>query len=49
MIDKEPPPLKKTLCRFYLRGLCIYSSKECTFAHGVWDLNYDYYREGDEI
>jgi hypothetical protein len=41
-MEENPPhhPLKQSFCRFYLRGLCIYTAKDCPFAHGVWDLNY---------
>ena len=59
-MEKDPPPprprpqptqekQKKTFCRFYLRGLCIYDAVDCTFAHGVDDLIYDYYQEGEHI
>ncbi len=45
---EEVPPHKKSFCRFYLRGLCIKNSHECPFSHGVWDLDYDYWKE-DEV
>ncbi len=49
---------KESFCRFYLRGLCVFSAKECPFAHGVWDLifkpwagepvEYDYHKTKDK-
>jgi len=49
MLGEKPPIRKKSLCRFYLRGLCVYSAKDCDFSHGVWDLDYDYWKEDEEI
>lgn len=48
-MEQDLPPPKRVLCRFYLRGLCVYRSKECRFSHGVWDLDYHYWKEGEFI
>lgn len=48
-MEQDRPPPKKSLCRYYLRGLCIYNSKECRQSHSVWDLNYDYWKEDEPI
>lgn len=58
MEENDLPPPKQSLCRFYLRGLCVLSAKDCPFAHGVWDLSYapwqgeavvyDYHKSKDE-
>lgn len=48
-MNDQPKNQKQSFCRFYLRGLCIYNSKDCPFAHGVWDLNFDYWKEGEKI
>lgn len=31
---------KKSLCRFYVRGLCIKSREDCHFSHGIDDIDY---------
>lgn len=36
--EEEESP-KRSLCRFYVRGLCLYK-KECHFSHGIDDLDY---------
>ena len=58
MEETHLPPPKASFCRFYLRGLCVLSAKDCPFAHGVWDLIYvpwqgeevlyDYHKTKDE-
>lgn len=58
MEEKGMPPAKQSFCRFYLRGLCVMTAKNCHFAHGVWDLDYrpwqgeeviyDYHKSKDE-
>jgi hypothetical protein len=48
MEDKDLPPPKQSFCRFYLRGLCVFSAKACPFAHGVWDLIYTPW-QGEEV
>lgn len=48
-IPKQQLPHKKSLCRFFLRGLCIYSAKQCDFSHGIADLNFQCFQEGDEV
>lgn len=45
----QNPNKKKSLCRFYLRGLCILSREDCQFAHGIGDLNYFPLAEGEEV
>lgn len=42
-------PRKSEICRFYLRGLCMFSDEDCYFAHNVWDLHYEPYIEGEVI
>lgn len=32
---------KASLCRFYLRGICIMKAQYCKFAHSVHELNLD--------
>lgn len=45
----ENPNRKKSLCRYYLRGLCVLSREECQFAHGIKDLDYSPMAEGEEV
>lgn len=42
-------PRKKSLCRFYVRGLCIFKKEDCQFSHGLSDINYHYWQEGEEV
>ena len=46
-VGLKPP--KFEICRFYLRGVCMYKASECYFAHSVWDLHYTPYVEGEHI
>jgi hypothetical protein len=39
-IETQISEKKKSLCRYYLRGLCIYDENNCSFSHGIHDLNY---------
>lgn len=32
------PTAKNFLCRYWLRGLCVFRNKDCRFAHGFEDL-----------
>jgi hypothetical protein len=38
--EKEAPNGKSILCRFFMRGLCIFSPNDCKFAHGIKDLKW---------
>jgi len=45
---------KSTLCRFYMRGICIFDAKDCKFAHGIDDLkfqelNIEEYQKGGQF
>ena len=31
---------KQQLCRFWLRGLCMFSIQQCKYSHGIEDLIY---------
>jgi len=31
---------KESLCRFYLRGVCLLEPKDCRMSHGIDDLRY---------
>lgn len=46
---KEDVNLKRSLCRYYLRGLCTFQQQECLFAHGIQDLDYCPRQFGEEI
>jgi hypothetical protein len=39
---------KQSLCRFFVRGLCIFSKEECRFSHGIDDLDFQEYN-GEHI
>ncbi|KAL4453230.1 hypothetical protein ABPG73_022085 [Tetrahymena malaccensis] len=36
---------KKKLCRYWLRGLCIFEKQQCQYSHGIEDLIYEAYDE----
>jgi len=40
-LERKFPDGKKQLCRFYIRGSCIFTAEQCHFAHGVLDLIFD--------
>jgi hypothetical protein len=44
--EKELP--KRSLCRFYVRGLCVLKKEECHFSHGIDDLEYHAWA-GEEV
>jgi hypothetical protein len=39
-INSVPERPKESLCRFYLRGLCLFEAKDCRMSHGINDLIY---------
>ena len=44
----NPSDRKKSLCRFYLRGLCLFDKETCNYSHGVDDLVFQSY-QGEPI
>lgn len=40
---------KESLCRYYLRGLCVFKKDVCKYSHGVDDLKFRRYVEGEPI
>jgi len=40
-LEKRTDNKKKQLCRFYLRGSCIFTPEQCHFSHGVEDLIFE--------
>ena len=43
------PPTKASLCRYFLRGFCLFEQPDCPFAHGIQDLDYQPFSAGDEV
>jgi len=39
-LEKDVPDGKSTFCRFYRRGCCLFTAKECKHAHGARDLQF---------
>lgn len=42
-LDSTPDDFKEQLCRFWLRGLCMFSKDICKYAHGIEDLIFKKY------
>jgi len=38
--EREVNEGKSQLCRFFMRGLCIFDAQTCKFAHGIKDLSF---------
>ena len=34
-INNREHPFKASMCRFYLRGMCIFKKEHCKYAHGM--------------
>jgi len=39
-LEKDVPDGKSTFCRFFRRGCCLFTAKECKHAHGTSDLQF---------
>ncbi len=37
-LQNPPSDKKQKFCRFFLQGCCIFTEKDCHYAHGVNDL-----------
>ncbi|EAR82184.1 3'-5' exonuclease (macronuclear) [Tetrahymena thermophila SB210] len=44
-LSKQYKNQKKKLCRYWLRGLCIFEKQQCQYSHGIEDLVYEAYDE----
>lgn len=42
-LDSTPSDYKEELCRFWLRGLCLFSKDVCKYAHDIDDLIFKKY------
>lgn len=37
-VNDTSQPFKASMCRFFLRGMCIMKREYCKFAHGIDDI-----------